>query len=190
MEKYRVKLNKNHSAKPEQHIKGFLANSFGNGKIQTYTKEEAKKKAEMFGGEVVLANTLEVEIFAKVYLTKMEKHGDNTTLAHFHMEGLNVKFEKPAIERGGFASYFYLTLSKEGITPVDVPNISCGLSMEATIAEGFKTASTILQKGAFLGVHQKGGWVITNEDLHRRYLLIDILAKQNELLYAVRQLES
>jgi hypothetical protein len=52
MKKYRVKLLNNHTAKPDQIIDGCLGNSMGNGKIQTYTRGEAIKKAYRFVGKI------------------------------------------------------------------------------------------------------------------------------------------
>jgi len=51
---YRVKLNENHHARPDQIIDGYLGNAFGNGIVQEYTRGEAIKKAGMFNGKIEL----------------------------------------------------------------------------------------------------------------------------------------
>lgn len=50
--KYRVKLLKGHSAKKDQIVDGYLGNSFGNGKVETYDRGDAIKKARLFGGKI------------------------------------------------------------------------------------------------------------------------------------------
>lgn len=55
---YRVKLNEGHTAKPEQIANGYLT-SYSSIDPALYTKGEAQKKANMFGGKV--------EPFGKVY---------------------------------------------------------------------------------------------------------------------------
>lgn len=51
MNKYKVKLNADHKAQPNQIKDGYLA---GFGIIQTYTRGEAIKKASMFNGSIEL----------------------------------------------------------------------------------------------------------------------------------------
>lgn len=52
MKKFRVVLKEGNTAKPDQRVNGYLGNVFGDGKIATYERKEAKKKASMFGGEI------------------------------------------------------------------------------------------------------------------------------------------
>ena len=55
MKKYKVKLLEGHKAKDTDIVDGYLGNIFGNGRIATYDRGEAIKKANMFGGVTELA---------------------------------------------------------------------------------------------------------------------------------------
>jgi hypothetical protein len=50
--KYAVKLVDGHTADATSNVDGYLGNVFGDGKIATYTRGEAIKKAQMFKGKI------------------------------------------------------------------------------------------------------------------------------------------
>lgn len=58
MKKYKVKLLNGHSAIEDKIIDGYLGNNFDNGKVQLYDRNEAIKKARMFGGKIEEATGL------------------------------------------------------------------------------------------------------------------------------------
>jgi hypothetical protein len=52
--RYKVKLDKGHTAKDDQIVNGFLGNVFGTGRVELYSRGEAVQKANMFGGHIEL----------------------------------------------------------------------------------------------------------------------------------------
>lgn len=77
MQLYKVKLNEGHSAKPDQNIDGYLAES---GMMCLYTRGEAIKKAKAFNG-------------------KIEKHGKNYTVNETSIVDLSKQELSPAVLR-------------------------------------------------------------------------------------------